>query len=100
MHRFQGREKSVVVFDTVDGPPGRSWFLHEGRNPDFPRLLNVALSRTRDMLVVVGSVDGLRGTLPEDALLNRVVERVRSEGRVVDARTLAREAGELFPSTR
>lgn len=95
VHRFQGREKSLVVFDTVDAPPGRSWFLNEGRNRDFPRLLNVALSRTRHMLVVVAAVEGLRETLPERALLNRVVERIRSAGGVLDAREISR-APELF----
>lgn len=96
IHSFQGREKSVVVFDTVDAPPDRSWFLHEGRNRDFPRLLNVALSRTRDMLVVVGTAEGLRETLPEDALLNRIVERVAREGAVVEARRLPGVARGLF----
>jgi len=96
IHRYQGREKSVVVFDTVDAPPGRSWFLHEGRNLDFPRLLNVALSRTRDMLVLVGSSDGLRQTLPPDALLNRVMDRVRAEGTVLAAEDIRREAARLF----
>lgn len=85
IHRFQGREKRVVVFDTVDAPPDRSWFLDERRNRDFPRMLNVALSRSRDLLVVVGTVEGLRRTLPEDALLNRVVERVCRDGTVLDA---------------
>lgn len=85
IHRFQGREKRVVVFDTVDAPPGRSWFLDERRNRDFPRMLNVALSRSRDMLIVVGTIDGLRRTLPADALLNRVVERVCRDGVVLDA---------------
>jgi hypothetical protein len=85
IHRFQGREKRIVVFDTVDAPPGRSWFLDERRNGDFPRMLNVALSRSRDMLIVVGTVEGLRRTLPIDALLNRVVERVCRDGLVLDA---------------
>jgi len=85
IHRFQGREKRVVVFDTVDAPPGRSWFLDERRNRDFPRMLNVALSRSRDMLIVVGTIEGLRRTLPPDALLNRVVDRVCSGGVVLDA---------------
>ncbi|HSM07770.1 MAG TPA: AAA domain-containing protein [Gemmatimonadota bacterium] len=85
IHRFQGREKRVVVFDTVDAPPGRSWFLDERRNRDFPRMLNVALSRSRDMLIVVGTIEGLRRTLPPDALLNRVVERVCRDGVVLDA---------------
>lgn len=85
IHRFQGREKRVVVFDTVDAPPDRSWFLDERKNRDFPRMLNVALSRSRDLLVIVGTIDGLRRTLPEGALLNRVVERVCRDGVVLDA---------------
>lgn len=99
IHRFQGREKRLVVFDTVDAPPGRSWFLNEGKNRDFPRLLNVALSRTRDMLVMVGTPDGLAETLPEDALLNRVLARVERDGVVVDARGIE-DAGHLFEEIR
>jgi superfamily I DNA and/or RNA helicase len=45
IHRFQGREKSVLLLDTVDAPPGASWFLHAGRTPDLPRLVNVAQNR-------------------------------------------------------
>ncbi|MFQ5678863.1 MAG: DEAD/DEAH box helicase [Gemmatimonadota bacterium] len=96
VHRFQGREKAVIVFDTVDAPPGRSWFLHEGRNRDLPRLLNVALSRTKEILVLVGTSEGLRSTLPEDALLNRVIARIQREGTVVDARRLRGARSALF----
>lgn len=88
IHRFQGREKALVVIDTVDAPPGRSWFLDERRNPDLPRLLNVALSRAQEMLVVVGSVEGLRSTLPDGALLNRVLERVARHGSQLGAGNL------------
>jgi hypothetical protein len=88
IHRFQGREKALVVIDTVDAPPGRSWFLDERRNTDLPRLLNVALSRAQEMLVVVGTVEGLRRTLPETALLNRVLERVALHGSVQAASNL------------
>ena len=90
IHRFQGREKSVVVLDTVDAPPGASWFLNEGRNADLPRLINVALSRARHGLVLVGTVEGLRRTLPPDALINRLVATVAAEGRAVRARDLGR----------
>lgn len=86
IHRFQGREKSIVVLDTVDAPPGPSWFLNEHRNPDFPRLLNVALSRSKEMLIVVGTSAGLARTLPPDALLNRVVARITRDGQTIDAR--------------
>lgn len=83
IHRFQGREKRVIVFDTVDAPPDSSWFLDERRNPDFPRMLNVALSRSRDLLIVVATMEGLRKTLPEESLLNRVIERMNHDGVVV-----------------
>ena len=86
IHRFQGREKQVVIFDTVDAPPDPSWFLDERRNPDFPRMLNVALSRSRDLLIVLGTVEGLRRTLPSDALLNKVVDRLLGQGTLVDGR--------------
>jgi hypothetical protein len=90
IHRFQGREKSVVVLDTVDAPPGASWFLNEGRNTDLPRLINVALSRARHALVLVGTVEGLQRTLPPDALINRLVATVAAEGRAVRASDLGR----------
>ncbi|MCZ0936981.1 MAG: AAA domain-containing protein [Gemmatimonadetes bacterium] len=85
IHRFQGREKRLVVIDTVDAPPGRSWFLDERRNRDFPRLLNVALSRARERLVIVATVTGLRRTLPPEALLNRLLTHVQRTGSRIDA---------------
>ena len=85
IHRFQGREKRLVIIDTVDAPPGRSWFLDERRNRDFPRLLNVALSRARDRLVIVATVAGLRRTLPREALLNRLLAHVERSGTRLDA---------------
>ncbi len=85
IHRFQGREKRLVLIDTVDAPPGRSWFLDERRNRDFPRLLNVALSRARDNLVIVATVAGLRRTLPGEALLNRLLRHLEQSGSRIDA---------------
>lgn len=85
IHRFQGREKRLVIIDTVDAPPGRSWFLDERRNRDFPRLLNVALSRARHRLVIVATITGLRRTLPPEALLNRLLAQVERSGARIDA---------------
>lgn len=85
IHRFQGREKRLVLIDTVDAPPGRSWFLDERRNRDFPRLLNVALSRARENLVIVATVAGLGRTLPGEALLNRLLRHLEQSGSRIDA---------------
>ncbi|WP_420634045.1 DEAD/DEAH box helicase [Candidatus Palauibacter sp.] len=89
IHRFQGREKRLVVIDTVDAPPGRSWFLDERRNRDFPRLLNVALSRAQERLVIVATISGLRRTLPPEAVLNRLLAHLEQSG----ARTAVRPSG-------
>ena len=96
IHRFQGREKAAVILDTVDAPPGGSWFLNERRNPDFPRLLNVALSRSRDSLILIGTAAGLEKTLPPDALLNRTLAMIRERGQVIDATRLARDGSRLL----
>lgn len=85
VHAFQGREKDAIVFDTVDVPPAPSRFLSERWNRDLPRLLNVALSRARRQCVIIGCREGLRRTLPEEALLNRIVDWVAQHGTVLEA---------------
>lgn len=85
VHAFQGREKQIILFDTVDVPPAPSRFLSERWNRDLPRLLNVALSRARRQCVIVGCREGLLRTLPEEALLNRIVDWVVRHGSVIDA---------------
>ncbi len=96
IHRFQGREKEAIILDTVDAPPGDSWFLNERRNSDFPRLLNVAMSRSRQSLIVVGTSEGLGQTLPPDALLVRTMDVIRGIGTVIDGALLAREGPKLL----
>ncbi|MBT8479899.1 MAG: AAA family ATPase [Gemmatimonadetes bacterium] len=96
IHRFQGREKETVILDTVDAPPGGSWFLNEERNPDFPRLLNVAMSRSRQTLIVVGTSEGLSLTLPSDALLVRALDVIRQTGTVIDGDLIARGGHRLL----
>jgi hypothetical protein len=46
----------------------------------------VALSRSKDLLILVGTSEGLTRTLPSDALLIRVVDRITSAGETIDAR--------------
>ena len=55
VHRMQGSEADIVVFDPVD-PLG--WFLTA--SPSSPRLVNVALSRARRQVLVLGRRDELR----------------------------------------
>ena len=63
VHRFQGGERDIVVYDTVDTGRGVTplhvWFTEGGTGSEGARLLNVAASRARDHLLIVGALDGL-----------------------------------------
>jgi AAA domain len=63
VHRFQGGERDIVVYDTVDTGHGvarlHPWFTDHDPDSTGVRLLNVAASRARDHLVVVGAFDQL-----------------------------------------
>lgn len=50
VHALQGAERSVILFSTVYGTPGGSYFFNQGVN-----MLNVAVSRAKDVFVVVGN---------------------------------------------
>lgn len=55
VHRFQGGERSVVIFTTVVTRPRSLQFLDDRVN-----LVNVAVSRARDHLIIVGHPETLR----------------------------------------
>ncbi|MEV4078776.1 DEAD/DEAH box helicase [Nonomuraea fuscirosea] len=63
VHRFQGGERDIVVYDTVDTGRGVSplnrWFTEGHTGSEGARLLNVAASRARDHLLVIGALDTL-----------------------------------------
>ena len=56
VHRFQGGEKSVVLFSSVVSERRSSRFLD-----DRPNLLNVTVSRAREHLITIGHPEALRG---------------------------------------
>ena len=66
IHTFQGREKEVIIFDTVmsgEGEYGRRRhysvrpFDEEKNGLAVPRLLNVAMSRSKNRLVIIADMD-------------------------------------------
>ena len=55
IHTFQGSEADTIIFDTVDTSDigvGRLFYHEQGE-----RLINVAISRARDKLIVFGDLD-------------------------------------------
>ena len=65
IHTFQGREKAVIIFDTVmSGEWQNGGMRHYSVRPfdetknglSVPRLLNVAFSRSKDLLVIIADM--------------------------------------------
>jgi len=87
VHRFQGREKKVIVFDVTDAPPLPVHFLNDGCTPSVRQLVNVALSRAKDAVIVVGHASHLRQRLPQTATLSKVLAWCRTYGDEFGAET-------------
>ncbi len=66
VHRFQGGERSIVLFSTVVTDPRSLPFLDDRVN-----LLNVAVSRARDHLVTFGCEQALRAGMRTRLLVER-----------------------------
>ena len=96
VHRFQGSEKSVVVLDLTDAPgAGRLGKLLNGvtRSDQATRLLNVAVSRARDILVVVADVDHLRRAAPVEGTVVRLLDHLAKHADVLDPADLLAASG-------
>lgn len=90
VHRFQGRDKDIVLFDLTEAPGTRTTFLDDLKTPHAPNLINVAMSRARLRLVVIGAFDHLRTSLGEASSVLRVLKVARVSGALqVDAGHLA-----------
>lgn len=78
IHRFQGSERDVIIFDTVDSPGveriGR--FLREDCDSGATRLVNVAVTRARDKLILVAHKEWLCSRLPTDNLLGSILSKL------------------------
>lgn len=60
VHRFQGKEKGVVLFDITTSSGSKLPATYAGDiKSEAAKLLNVAMTRAEDFFILVGDVDGL-----------------------------------------
>jgi hypothetical protein len=78
VHRFQGSQRPVVVIDTVAGAGDKlgQFYAETGLSSTTSRLLNVALSRAQDHLVVVADVEFLRQGLSPGSEATRMLDHL------------------------
>ncbi|MGE5483496.1 MAG: AAA domain-containing protein [Ignavibacteriales bacterium] len=89
VHRFQGNEKDIIIFDLVDSPPFRiGKILSGGWASDAMRLLNVASTRAKGKLVVVAHHDYLNAQAASSDSLRSLLGYLERRGRMMDARTV------------
>ena len=90
VHKFQGLEKDVIVFDIAEGPMPRYGpsLLVDGRevNSQAAKLINVSITRSQAQIVVVANLQYLASKLHRDAFLLRVLNQIRRRNPVVDSR--------------
>lgn len=91
VHRYQGDEKRLIVLDLVDGIgrllPGL-WHQADQATDEGAKLFNVAISRAKDHLVIVGDLAWLDRKLPSASLLRQWLHQMQDLGSVVDARSI------------
>jgi len=90
VHRFQGNEKQTMVIDLTDSlgvPLGR--FLRATRlEEDGSRLLNVAVSRAKHHVVLLGNFEYLRANAPRRGFARQLVDHFEEHGDALDVDAL------------
>jgi AAA domain/PLD-like domain len=85
-HTFQGTEAPVVIFDLVlDEPHRQAGLFDPRRNDDNLRLLNVALTRARRRLIVLGDFTWVEQHANRQASLRELVHFLRERYPLVSA---------------
>ena len=80
VHRFQGSERDVMIFDTVDSKGSdRPGMLLTGKGSD--RLINVAVSRARGKFIQVSNAAYTRKTFRPYGILRKLTEHQIENGR-------------------
>lgn len=73
VHKFQGSERDVMIFDTVDGSPQtRAGMLLIGK--DSERLINVAITRTRGKFIHVSNNEFIAKNVYRSKILRQLVQ--------------------------
>ena len=88
-HQFQGSEAATVIFDFVnDEPHWRVGMFDPKRDDGTRRLLNVALTRARRRLILIGDYQWMTRNMKPVAFLRQLLDFVRDRYPMVDVREL------------
>ena len=85
VHVFQGDEKDTIIFDTVDGlgAANTAGAQISKDNPSESQLLNVAMSRAKQRIIIIANLRLLDQTLPGLAFLRQILARAQSDNAII-----------------
>lgn len=87
VHRFQGLEAEAILFDTVESPPLPITFTKGSYDSDAMRLINVAVTRTQQKLILIANYQYIQHALEQQDTLRQAVEAAHHAG-VLSSRTV------------
>lgn len=80
VHKFQGSERDLMIFDLVEGKGKKPGLLFSGSGSGSARLTNVAISRAKGKFIYLLDQQFVKGHFPDDHILrqfsNAVVKQV------------------------
>ncbi|TCL72449.1 AAA domain-containing protein [Hydrogenispora ethanolica] len=86
VHRYQGREMKLIIFDLVDCYPKKllAPFLSQGHGSESMRLINVATTRAIGKLIVIANVDYIEQKLRDNknAILYQWIQYLKTQRHV------------------
>lgn len=87
IHRFQGGESDMVIFDLVEGPVHNVTPMiddtKDGSNAKL--LINVALSRAKNKAIVIANTRYIHDKVSPQAVINQILAAFKSKGEVKDS---------------
>ncbi|MEH7502668.1 AAA domain-containing protein [Neobacillus drentensis] len=96
VHKFQGSERDVMVFDTVDGEPQtRAGMLLTGK--DSERLINVAITRTKGKFIHVSNQSFIRKHVYNRKTLRQLAEHQESKQQTVRTKDIGKWIKDQHP---
>jgi hypothetical protein len=95
VHKFQGLESDIVIFDCVDGTGSRGSMLNDmNQNSNAHVLLNVALTRARSKFIIIANAQYFENSIPESGVFPRMLNLLRECGSQITAEQL----NEILPA--
>jgi ssDNA-binding Zn-finger/Zn-ribbon topoisomerase 1 len=86
IHKFQGNEKSCIIFDLVEGPPFSPGKLTKGIfTSEQGKLITVAISRAKSKFILVGNGHYIKENFNSNDAITKILIQIENFGGLIDS---------------